>query len=39
MKRAIDTLSEKAIIEKTNRGTYRFIEPMLRDYILRNLNN
>ncbi|HHW42235.1 MAG TPA: AAA family ATPase [Desulfotomaculum sp.] len=34
-KRIIDYLVSKAIIEKTGRGSYKFIEPMFREYILR----
>jgi len=36
IKRAIDMLSMSAIIEKEGRGKYRFVEPMLKEYILRN---
>lgn len=35
VKRAVDTLLANAIIEKVARGTYRFTEPMFKDYILR----
>ena len=35
VKRAIDQLLVSAVIEKENRGKYRFIEPMLQEYILR----
>ncbi len=35
IKRAIDSLSMSAIIEKEGRGKYSFVEPMLREYILR----
>lgn len=34
IKRAIDTLLSKAIIEKSGRGDYHFVEPMLKDYLL-----
>jgi hypothetical protein len=34
-KRALDHLITKAIIEKSGRGSYKFIEPMFREYILR----
>lgn len=33
IKRAIDTLLAKAVIEKTSRGSYRFVEPMLKEYL------
>ncbi len=34
-KRALDYLATKAIIEKGGRGSYKFIEPMFQEYILR----
>lgn len=34
VKRAIDHLIDRAIIEKTARGTYVFVEPMFQQYIL-----
>ncbi|OAT80396.1 AAA family ATPase [Desulfotomaculum copahuensis] len=34
-KRVIDFLVSKIIIEKTGRGSYRFVEPMFQEYILR----
>ncbi|WP_206812503.1 AAA family ATPase [Paradesulfitobacterium ferrireducens] len=37
IKRAVDTLISKGIIEKSGRGTYHFIEPMLKDYLLETL--
>jgi len=35
IKRAIDLLLVSAIIEKKGRGKYKFVEPMLEEYILR----
>jgi len=35
VKRAIDRLLMGAIIEREGRGKYRFVEPMLKEYILR----
>jgi len=35
IKRAVDQLIVSAVIEKESRGKYRFVEPMLQDYILR----
>jgi len=35
IKRAIDQLIVSAVIEKESRGKYKFIEPMLQEYILR----
>jgi len=35
IKRAIDRLIVSAVIEKEGRGKYKFIEPMLHDYIQR----
>jgi len=35
VKRAIDLLMSKAIIEKTARGSYVFVEPMFQQYILQ----
>lgn len=35
IKRAIDHLLAKNIIEKTGRGSYAFVEPMFHDYLLR----
>ncbi len=34
-KRALDYLATKAIVEKCGRGSYKFIEPMFQEYILR----
>lgn len=34
IKRAVDALVSKAIIEKSGHGTYLFIEPMLKDYLI-----
>jgi len=36
IKRAVDRLLISGVIEKEERGRYRFIEPMLQEYILRN---
>ncbi|MCG9967381.1 AAA family ATPase [Pelotomaculum terephthalicicum JT] len=36
IKRAIDQLIMSAVIEKEGRGKYKFVEPMLNDYIQRN---
>lgn len=33
IKRAIDLLISKAVIEKSSRGSYHFVEPMLQDYV------
>lgn len=38
MKRAIDTLVEKAMISKASRGLYVFVEPMFKEYILRRMD-
>jgi len=35
IKRAVDYLIEKGVIEKLNRGSYRFVEPLFREYLLR----
>ncbi|MGB9848813.1 MAG: AAA family ATPase [Moorellaceae bacterium] len=35
IKRVLDLLISKAIIEKNGRGSYLFVEPMFRDYLLR----
>jgi len=35
VKRAIDHLISKAVIEKTGRGSYVFVEPMFQRYILQ----
>jgi hypothetical protein len=34
IKRAVDTLIAKAIIEKSSRGSYYFVEPMLKKYLI-----
>lgn len=34
IKRAVDALLAKAIIEKKGRGKYLFVEPMLKDYLI-----
>ncbi len=36
VKRAVDQLLLSGVIEKEKRGRYRFVEPMLQKYILRN---
>lgn len=36
VKRAVDQLLISGVIEKEKRGRYRFVEPMLQEYILRN---
>lgn len=36
IKRAIDQLITGAVIEKEGRGKYSFVEPMLKEYIIRN---
>ncbi len=38
VKRAIDFLMTKGVIEKSGRGVYKFTEPMLQEYILRELS-
>ncbi|MGB9859003.1 MAG: AAA family ATPase [Moorellaceae bacterium] len=35
IKRAIDLLISRTVIEKNGRGSYSFVEPMFRDYVLR----
>jgi hypothetical protein len=37
IKRAVDYLVIRAIIEKNGRGSYRFVEPMFREYILHEI--
>jgi len=37
IKNAIDLLAKKAIIEKTERGKYKFVEPMFQDYLLNKI--
>lgn len=37
IKRAIDTLISKGVIEKSARGTYYFVEPMLKDYLVQTI--
>jgi uncharacterized protein len=37
IKRAVDRLIDKAIIYKTDRGAYHFVEPMLKDYLDRKI--
>lgn len=38
IKRAVDTLLSKAIIEKTSRGSYNFVEPMLKSYLINKID-
>ena len=38
IKRVIDTLIAKAVIEKTSRGSYHFVEPMLKDYLINKID-
>ena len=38
IKRAIDILLAKAVIVKSNRGSYYFVEPMLKDYLINKIN-
>lgn len=38
VKRAVDFLVAKTLIEKTHRGTYYFIEPMFKEYLIRNID-
>lgn len=38
IKRAVDILLDKAIIEKSGRGTYHFVEPMLKEYLNRKID-
>ncbi|MGQ9533440.1 MAG: AAA family ATPase [Desulfotomaculales bacterium] len=38
IKRALDFLISRAVIEKSGRGSYRFVEPMFREYVLRHLS-
>jgi hypothetical protein len=38
IKRALDALGSKALIEKNGRGAYRFLEPLFRDHVLRVLD-
>lgn len=39
IKRAVDVLISKAIIEKSGHGSYRFIEPMLKDYLTNSIEH
>lgn len=38
IKRAVDTLIAKAVIEKSSRGSYYFVEPMLKDYLINKID-
>ncbi|MEW6273544.1 MAG: ATP-binding protein [Bacillota bacterium] len=35
IKRAVDYLIDKGVIEKCGRGSYSFVEPLFREYVLR----
>ncbi|MDR3270409.1 MAG: AAA family ATPase [Peptococcaceae bacterium] len=37
IKRAVDTLVTRMIIDKTDRGSYRFLEPMFKHYLIHRL--
>lgn len=37
IKRMIDNLINKGIIEKAERGNYIFVEPLLKEYLIRNM--
>jgi hypothetical protein len=38
IKRAVDTLMAKAVIEKSSRGSYYFVEPMLKSYLINKID-
>ena len=38
IKRAVDILIEKAVIEKSSRGSYYFVEPMLKNYLINKID-
>jgi len=38
IKRAVDTLVSRAIVEKTSRGNYAFVEPMLKHYLIEKID-
>jgi hypothetical protein len=38
IKRAVDTLIAKAVIEKSSRGSYYFVEPMLKNYLINKID-
>lgn len=38
IKRAVDALVARAVIEKSSRGNYNFVEPMLKDYLLHKMD-
>ena len=38
IKRAVDTLIAKAVIEKSSRGSYCFVEPMLKNYLMNKID-
>jgi len=38
IKRAVDYLIEKGVIEKYGRGSYGFVEPLFREYVRRELS-
>ena len=35
IKRAVDYLIEKGVVEKYGRGSYGFVEPLFREYVRR----
>ena len=38
IKRAVDTLIARAVIEKSSRGSYYFVEPMLKNYLINRID-
>ena len=38
IKRAVDLLISKAVIEKSSRGSYYFVEPMLKNYLINKID-
>ncbi|HBW37840.1 ATP-binding protein [Desulfosporosinus sp. BICA1-9] len=38
IKRAVDTLVSRAVIEKSSRGSYNFVEPMLKHYLIEKID-
>ena len=38
IKRAVDLLISKAVIEKSSRGCYYFVEPMLKNYLINKID-
>ena len=39
IKRAVDILIAKAVIEKSSRGSYYFVEPMLKNYLINKIDS